>query len=498
MGPLVTYISYTNTRTMTLKPIRVLILLMAAVSCAKAQNSYLYNYQQLSHLYYSSQKDSIKKAWTCPSAFSNKTTQKKYKEIWDSRTDFLVEAIDNDNFVRDQQVYNYIDGIVSQIARSNKELVPVKPLLLIDRSEGVNAYALGGNVISVNLGLISFSQSREELALAIAHELSHNILQHAENAMKQRADWLTSEEYKNSLNDILDSKYERLTRLKKVLETYSFARNRHQRYKESEADSLAIILLKKSDIAFNAQFFLRLDSADSPYKQPLSKPVKHYFEAYGLTFEDGWTVKRSKGLSTRNYNFSNETNIQDSLKTHPDCKMRYEKTLSLTTAGAKYTAIPEAVKDNANKMIIWNMFSNSELTACLYRVLLEKDNGKTDQWYDFMVSNIFSGLYYSDKQLHRFSSIGVMQKEYISKPYYELQSMLEQMNSDHLSKYCSALQSHAFWKSLTADEKALKGLMFSITLDTESSGKTIAKTAKEFSLGNPSSMYCEFSTHFTK
>jgi hypothetical protein len=33
--------------------------------------------------------------------------------------------------------------------------------------------------------------------------------------MKQRADWLTSEEYKNSLNDILDSKYERLTRLKK-------------------------------------------------------------------------------------------------------------------------------------------------------------------------------------------------------------------------------------------------------------------------------------------
>src|SRR4030095_12005814 len=126
------------------------------------------------------------------------------------------------------------------------------------------------------------SESREELALAIAHELSHNILTHAENAMKQRAEWLTSEEYKNSLNDILDSKYERLTRLKKVLETYSFARNRHQRYKESEADSMAIILLKKADIAFNAQFFLRLDSSDSPYKQSLGKPVKSYFEPYGV------------------------------------------------------------------------------------------------------------------------------------------------------------------------------------------------------------------------
>ena len=256
---------------MTLKPIRILVLMMITFNCAQAQNSYLYNYQQLSHLYYSSQRDSIKKAWICPSAFSNKATQKKYKEIWDSRTDFLLDAIANDNFVRDEQVYNYIDGIVTQIAKANKNLVPVKPLLLIDRSESVNAYALGGNVVSVNLGLISFSQSREELALAIAHELSHNILQHAENAMKQRAEWLTSEEYKNSLNDILDSKYERLTRLKKVLETYSFARNRHQRYKESEADSLAIILLKKSDLAFNAEFFLRLDSADSPYKQMLSR-----------------------------------------------------------------------------------------------------------------------------------------------------------------------------------------------------------------------------------
>ena len=157
---------------MTLKPIRILVLMMITFNCAQAQNSYLYNYQQLSHLYYSSQRDSIKKAWICPSAFSNKATQKKYKEIWDSRTDFLLDAIASHNFVRDEQVYNYIDGIVTQIAKANKNLVLVKPLLLIDRSESVNAYALGGNVVSVNLGLISFSQSREELALAIAHELS--------------------------------------------------------------------------------------------------------------------------------------------------------------------------------------------------------------------------------------------------------------------------------------------------------------------------------------
>ena len=214
---------------MKTRPFLMLISLLVALTGMQAQTSNPYHYQQLSHLYYAKQKDSIKKAWTCPPAFTNKATQKKYKDIWESRTDFLLNAIDNDNFVRDQQVYNFVDGIVSQIAKSNKELIPVKPLILIDRSEVVNAYAIGGNVIAINLGLISFSQTREEVALVVAHELSHNILGHAENAMKQRAELLTSEEYKNSLNDILDSKYERHTRLKKVLETYSFQRNRHQR-----------------------------------------------------------------------------------------------------------------------------------------------------------------------------------------------------------------------------------------------------------------------------
>lgn len=483
---------------MNLNPIRNIILLLLVSAFSQAQNSYPYNYQQLSHLYYSEQKDSIKKAWKCPTISTNKATQKQYKEIWDGRTDFLINAIDKDNFVRDQQVYNYVDDIVSQIAKNNKDLVPVKPMILIDRSEAVNAYAIGGNIIAINLGLITFSQSREEVALAIAHELSHNILGHAENAMRQRAEWLTSEEYKNSLNNILDSKYERLTRLKKVLENFSFERNRHQRYKESEADSLAIALLKKSSIAFDAKFFMRLDSSDAHYKVPLSKPVKNYFESYGLSFEDTWTQKRSKGLSTKNYNFSAEGTVADSIKTHPDCVVRYQNTLAQSTPSASFTAIPAAIQENAGKMIIWNMFSNSNLTACLYRVLMEKDKGKNDHWYDFMVSNIFSGLYYADKQLHRFSSIGVLKKEFISKTYYELQSMLEQMSSEKLSYYSSSLQALSFWKNLPANEKALKELMATLSQPNETSSKDVVKTAREYSASNPSSMYCEFSTLFSK
>jgi hypothetical protein len=472
------------------------ICLILSVGASFSQVRPLYTYQDLSHLYYAKQKDSLKKAWVCPSLYKNKETQKQYKALWDSRTDFITQAITNDDYLMDKDVYPYIDDIINQIVQANKQMLPAKPFLLLDRSPSVNAYSIGGNVIAVNLGLISWSQSREELALAIAHELSHNILAHAETAMKQRAELVTSDEYKKSLNAVLDSKYQRLTRLEKVLESYSFNRSRHQRYKESDADSLAIVLLKKANIAFNAEFFLRLDSSDILYRQPLKQPIKDYFVSYQLPVQDNWTRKGGKGLSTRNYNFRDTSSIDDSLRTHPECQERYERTRKYTVQGAHMTPVPVALREKTTKMLLWSMYQNQTLTPCLYRVLLEKDKGNKDEWYDFMVSNIFSGLYYADKELHRFNAIGLTPKELISKQYNELQNMLEQMPRENLEQYCKSLQNGAFWKTMSPAEQALKNLFYALTLDPNGTDKTIARTAKDYTVSNSASMYCEFADNF--
>ena len=470
--------------------------LMALTWGSYAQIKPLYTYQDLSHIFYAKQKDSLKKAWSCPSVYDSRETQRKYREIWDQRTDFITQAIQDDAYVKDEDVYPYIDGVIDQIRQANKELLPVKPFLLLDRSSSINAYAVGGNVIAVNLGLISWSGSREELALVIAHELSHNILDHTETAIRQMAEILTSDEYKKSLNAVLDSKYERFTRLQKVLESYSFNRSRHSRYHESDADSLAVILLKKANIAFDAGFFLRLDSSDMLYKQPLKLSVKDYFVSYQLPFEDSWTQRRMRGLSTRTYNFKDTSSIADSLKTHPDCEERYERTRKYTTAGMHTTPIPTGIKNKTTKMLLWGMYQSKSLTSCLYRVLMEKDKGDADEWYDFMMSNIFSGLYHADKELHRFNAIRVTPKEYISKEYYEVQNMLEQMPRESLELYCKTLQNGAFWKDMSPAEQALKNLFYVLTLAPDGSEKNAAKVAKDFMANNSGSMYCEFADSF--
>jgi Peptidase family M48 len=352
--------------------------------------------------------------------------------------------------------------------------------------------------VAVNLGLITFAQTREEIALVIAHELSHNILNHAENSMKERAVWLTSEEYKNSLNAVLDSKYERLTKLKKVMQTYSFSRSKHNRYHEGDADSLAIELLKNANISFDPKVFLRLDSTDNEYKMPLKNATKNYFTVYNIKMDDGWFLKRSRGLSSKNYNSKDTSTLSDSLKTHPDCVDRFKKNEQKINVKAGFKPVPASIKDNANKMLLWNMFDNLDLTSCYYRILLEKDKGNTDPWYDFMLHNVFSGLHYSNKQLNRFNAIGIKPKEYICTNYYELQNMFEQIPTENLEQLYKSAGSQNFWEKLPTETKGLKSLMASINFDSEDSDKKKSAVAKDFITNNPTSMYCEFADHFKK
>ncbi len=459
-----------------------------------SQENEFSKYSDLSKFAFAKQKDSLKKSWAVPATYKNKKTQTKYAEIWKGRTDFLLDAIEGNDFLYNKEIFDYLNDLITQLIAGNKDLIPIRPLLLIDRNESVNAYAIGGNVIAVNLGLMRFVQTREELALIIAHELSHNILNHAENAMRQKAELLTSDEYNASLNEVLSSKYGRLTKLNEVLKTYSFSRSKHTRYKESEADSMAIVLLTKSKILFNANYFLRLDSTDNEYRTPLLQPAKTYFTSFNLNLDEQWFVKKTKGLSSRNYNFSKGEELSDSLKTHPQCIERYNATKSLSSTAGTYTLIPESIHEAADKMIVWNLYSNMNLTSALYRIMLIKDKNNKDPWYDVMIYNIFAGLYYADKKLARFNSIGVVPKELISKDYYSTQTLMEQIPTENLESALKTMGALPFWSTASKDSRGFKTLLTSWLSTQDMSKKQQEKTSKEFIANYPTSIYSEIAT----
>jgi hypothetical protein len=149
-------------------------------------------------------------------------------------------------------------------------------------------------------------------------------------------------------------------------------------------------------------------------------------------------------------------------------------------------------------MMLWNMYDDLNLTACLYSIWLEKDRGRTDGWYDFMVYSIFTGLYFQDRELQRFNAIGIKPKEYISRDYYHLQTMLEQMPAENLRQYCTILQQAGFWAQRPDDEKAMGKLLAALFVAGENPEKARNTLAMTFIGEHPTSMYCEFADHFKK
>jgi hypothetical protein len=115
-----------------------------------------------------------------------------------------------------------------------------------------------------------------------------------------------------------------------------------------------------------------------------------------------------------------------------------------------------------------------------------------------MLSNVFSGLYYADKQLSRFNAIGIVPKETISKDYYELQTLLEQIPRENLEKYCKDINNMGFWQNLPSDARDFKSFLATLNFNDEASTKIKETAAKEFIIKNSNSMFNEFVSQFKK
>lgn len=473
-------------KTATKFSLSVLFFSFCFLTSTKGQINY--NYDQLSSNFYQVKKDSLKASFKCPDQFSKKETQKKFKDIWDGRTAFLFESIANNQFLVQPEMYKYVYELLQEIISGNKKFFTQAPFLLIDRNSSVNAYALGNNILAVNIGLLAFVETREELALVLAHELAHNSLRHPENSMIEKADLLTSEKYKNELEEISKSTYGKYSRLTKILEGYSFSRAKHNRYHEEEADSMAHVLLANSKMSYDPKIFLRLDSADFIYKKELKNNISDYFSKAGIQLDENWLKKAGRGLSTKKYNFKDLT-LADSLKTHPDCIDRYKYLAAKLPANEKpkATPIPASIVNSANDCIVWWNIINNNLTAAMYRILLEKDKGNNLLFNESMTSVILNRLFNADKKFERFNAVNVEKKELISAKYFELQTLFEQVPREKLEIICDAELNKPFWQQTKADTQYLKSIFKNINFLYPVSPKDLKSLKTEFQKSYPNS-----------
>lgn len=414
---------------------KIFTLFALSVGFAAHSQDIGYQFKDLSAVFYKTSMDSLKKAWSCPATYSDKNVQKEFCSQWATRTDFIQAAIKDNDFIHHPEIFAYVDKVVAELYESNKTLFPKKPFLLIDRSTVANAYAIGENVIVVNIGLLTNIKYRDELALILAHEMSHNYLQHSLQSMKKKAEWLNSDDYKEFIKDLSKDKYNRYNKLMNAFKDYKFSSSKHNRFGESNADSMAVEMLSRSGFAFDASWFLRLDSVGLEYKMPLKKTIPEYFQQYGVTIQNQWMNKKAIGLSSRVGDADFNTKIEDSLKTHPDCKDRYAALQSKTRNSQLAKPLDEKIRILADKNIIWNLYRSNNFTSAFYRLMLLQDEGVKDDWTDFMMSNLLISFYAEDVMLNRSNVIRIKPKAWIGKDYFAMQTLLEQIPSASIEEW---------------------------------------------------------------
>ena len=99
------------------------------------------------------------------------------------------------DYIDDPVLVDYVRGIWQPLldaARARGELSPEMDeryawQVLMGKDRAINAFALPGGWMGLNLGLVSVTASRDELASVLAHELSHVTQRHIARMMEQES-----------------------------------------------------------------------------------------------------------------------------------------------------------------------------------------------------------------------------------------------------------------------------------------------------------------------
>ncbi len=411
----------------------IIALCLMSVSLLAQQNSI--TFAALSSINYT-EKIAQLENYTVPIKYSEKTSQAWYTEIQTDRYKSLRSAFKEDNLIADTLLLKKCYGIFSKIINANKSYQFDTIKLYINRSIIANAACYGEGTIMVNLGLFLWIDNDDELALVLAHEIAHQLLKHADSKIEKSIATFTSEEFKTALKNIKKADYGKFDKFRKLMNGLTVESGKHSTYKESEADSLGVVLIKNAgfNLIAASNILLKLDKVDELFTSNKLYNLKGFFQQTSLDLSFLNTKPTYNGLSSVNVTMNADVEL-DTIKTHPDCIKRYEiisgkgntPTINCcTTLNSSYTAY----KENSMQEIVRYLYENNTIGQCIHLCIFALQNKYNPTIYSNYLSLCFSKLYYYDKHLKRFNAINSNANS--STNLKELQDFLFQISSTDL------------------------------------------------------------------
>lgn len=227
-------------------------------------------------------------------------------------------------FINDTFYSTYLNNLLQQIVENNPEYDQIKnTTLLLAFSENPNAYAIGDDVVVLELPLITKLKSEHELAFIICHEISHNLLKHSYKSIVKRAKYAKSDVLKKQIKTVKKTKFGKGAMASNFLKETVYSNRKENRFKEHEADSLGTILFKnsfKDNHGIVLQTLKTLETLDVATDSLVTDDYKRLFTTSNQPFNDQWI--NTEEFSKYKYDKTSKFWNVDSLRTHPDALVR--------------------------------------------------------------------------------------------------------------------------------------------------------------------------------
>ncbi len=376
---------------------------------ALAQKNTTY-FSELSSTKYSEKISTLEK-YLAPKIYIDKSSQAIYSEIVTGRNKSILSSFKDDDIIFDTLLLNKCNSILARLKKANPSYKFDTITFYINRTFAANAANYGEGTVMVNLGLFFWIDNDDELALVLAHEIAHQLLKHSENKIQKTITTLTSDEFKEEIKDIKKSNDGKYYRYKKLMKDLSVENGKHSRYKESEADSLAVFFCKTANysIATAAKVLLKLDHVDDLFTSYKLYNLKEILPQTDIDLSFFNVKTKYKGLSNIAVTMNADKEF-DSIKTHPDCIKRYEATVgknndTTITCCTNLNSLYKNYKERAMVETVRHLYENNTLGYCLHMCFFAIKNDYDAAFYKQIASMCFSKIYYNDKNLKRFNSV---------------------------------------------------------------------------------------------
>jgi len=332
------------------------------------------------------------------------TNKKELTDVYRLRWKNIQEKFDNREIFLSASAQSYLNQLVSEIKRSNPSISKTAFSCYFSRSYIPNAAYIGEGLILLNMGLFQRLDNESEVAFILCHEIAHFVLQHSETAMNEYVVTMNSKAMQAELSKIKETEYGKRERLSNLIKGVTFDSRRHSRNHESQADSMAVELLRNTRFSVTGAIttLKKLDVIDTDTLNTADCLTKT-FNAAQYPFQKRWITKDG-GLLGGHAKLAAEE-MADSLKTHPDCKKRIEL-LSAQIKDWKQLSASSFIVDSLKFSSLKNDFQyetieyaylNKNYTRSLFLAMELLNRIPGDSYLVTQVGKLFNGLYAAQK-----------------------------------------------------------------------------------------------------